>query len=78
MLKFFLKIIPNNYKWNVAAKYIGLGAGKLAMSLLAGSIGKDMATEHVEAIGVAVTLVTNAGLDWVHDWASVKWPGAKL
>lgn len=77
MFGFLWKMVPMNYKWSVATKNIGLGLGKVATSLLAGHFGKVLAPEHINAVGVVVTIVTQAGLEWLHDWAAVKWPNAK-
>lgn len=77
MLGFFWKVLPKDYKFSVATKNIGLGVGKIATSLLVGSFGKKLPPEHIEAVGVAVTVITQIGLEALHDWAKVRWPDAK-
>lgn len=77
MLSFLFKLIPVNYRWSVAVKNLGIGLGKVATSLLAGSFGKDLAPEHIEAVGVAVTVLTQTGLEALHDYLRVKFPQAK-
>jgi hypothetical protein len=75
MLGFLLKLIPADYRVKVAAKYVASWTGKAVVSLIAGSVLKDkLSHEHVEAVGVAVTLMTGAGLTALQDWAKVKWP----
>lgn len=77
MLGFLWGMVPKNYRWSVATKNIGLGVGKLAASLIAGHFGKVLAPEHINAVGVVVTVLTQTGLEFLHDWAAVKFPNAK-
>lgn len=78
MLKFLWRIVPDNYKFSVAFKKIGVIAGKAVTGLLVGSVvGSKLAPQHVEAVGTVVTVLTTACLEAVHDWAKVKWPDNK-
>lgn len=78
MLNFFWKLIPKDYKWSVATKKAGIMAGKAIVGILAGSeIGQRLDPKHVEVVGTVITVFTTAGLEWLHDWAKMKWPDSK-
>lgn len=78
MLNWILGLIPNNYKWSVAAKNVGIIAGKAIAGLLVGStVGAKLSPQHVEAVSTVVTVLTTAGLEAIHDWAKLKYPDSK-
>ena len=78
MLNFFWKLIPAGYKWSVGIKKAGIMAGKAITGLLVGSeLGARLSPQHVEAVGIVVTVLTTAGLEWTHDWLKMKYPDAK-
>jgi hypothetical protein len=78
MFGFVWKILPDKYKFSVAFKKMGQMAGKATVGLIAGSaIGNKLSPEHFEAVSTVVTVLTTAGLEYVHDWAKMKWPDNK-
>lgn len=77
-LETFWKLIPADYKWSVGIKKAGIMAGKAIAGLLVGSqVGAKLSPQHVEAVGTVITVLTTAGLEWLHDWAKMKYPDAK-
>lgn len=79
MLNWLLKLIPAEYKWNVAAKNIAYDGGKgVAMILTYTKIGKligaHLTADQFQNVQAAATAIVGAGLAWLHDWAKLKWP----
>lgn len=75
MLKFLWKVLPDKYKWSVAFRKAGAATAKFITGALVGSIaGEKLSPQHIEAVGTVVATLTVAGLEFVHDWAKMKWP----
>lgn len=78
MFNWLWNMIPDDYKWQVGIKKAGIMAGKAIAGILVGStIGAKLSPQHVEMVGTVVTVLTTAGLEWLHDWAKMKYPDKK-
>lgn len=81
MLAWLLKLIPAEYKWDVAAKEVVHGAVKGTAILLAyGKVGKfvgsHLTPDQVTQVQAGSAVLVGAILAGVHDWAAMKWPNA--
>lgn len=79
MFKFLWTILPSDYRWEVALKYVTLTVAKTFIAWVAGtSIGKHVSPAHWEvASGITTTALAGA-LKFVHDWAKLKYADTKL
>lgn len=70
--------MPQDYKYSIAFKKTSQGIAKFVAGLIVGtSIGKTISPDHVKAVEGVVATMTMAGLEFVHDWARMKWPDKK-
>lgn len=77
MLGFFLKLIPNDYKWSVAIKKVTWTIAKTGVALLAGTkIGKQVPADQWLAVTEVSAAIMAGGLKFIHDWAKVRFPKA--
>jgi len=75
MLNWILKLIPEQYKWNVAVKKATWTVAKTAVALLAGTkLGKEVSPENWLTVTEVSAALMAGGMKVVHDWARLKWP----
>lgn len=78
MLNWLWKLIPEQYKWTVAAKKATWTVAKTGVSLLAGTkLGKEVSPDNWLVVTEVSAALMAGGLKIIHDWARLKWPDAK-
>ena len=82
MFAWVLRFIPQEYSWKVGIKKASYAAGKLIVALLGmgkvkAVVGDNLTPEQMMEIQAAVGAVVAAGLEGLHDWLRVKFPGVK-
>ena len=77
-LGFVWKMLPANYRWQIAIKKASYTVAKLAVAgLVAVGVGGKVDPEHLRAFEEILALMLAGGLELVHDWAKLKFPSAK-
>lgn len=71
-------LIPEDYSVGVAVKKVSYMAGKLAAGYIAGKLAAGHVTpDQANQIQLGITTAVAGGLEAIHDWAKMKWPGVK-
>lgn len=83
MLNWILKFIPDDWKWNVAAKKTAYLLAKMALAgLMYGKVGQHigsrMTPEQQAQFQLAITGAALAGLESLHDFLKLKFPKSNL
>lgn len=81
MFNLIWKLIPSSYKWQVAIKKISYTLAKvIATGIVYVKIkpALDIVGVNQQTLETGLSLLFAAGLEWVHDWAKVKWPDNKF
>ncbi len=79
MLNWFLKFIPEQYKWDVAAKKVAYTTGKVLVALILGSkagpaIQAHTSGDQIIAVQTGVSAACGMVLELVHDYLKMKFP----
>lgn len=79
MFNWLIKLVPEKYKWDVAAKKIAYTLGKLAVAGLAYGkvgqvVGSHLTPDQMTEVQTMVAGVVAAGLTGLHDWLHMKYP----
>jgi len=71
--------MPSNYKWSIGIKKVSWLVGKLLAGFVLGKLvtSGHLTSEQMTQLQVTITAVTASGLEWIHDWAKLKYPDAK-
>lgn len=78
VLNWVINLIPQQYRIGVAIKKVSYTIGKLVAGFMTAKLvttGK-LTAEQCSQIELALTTVAAGGLEWLHDWARMKWPQA--
>lgn len=82
-MNFLLRLIPENYKWQVATKKAAAAVVKLATSaLMYGKVGQylgqHLTPEQLQMVQSAVAGLTMAAMEGLHDWLKMHYPDSPL
>lgn len=78
VLSWIANLIPEQYRAGIAIKKAAYLVGKFAAGYLTAQLvttGK-LTPDQCSQIQIAITTVTAAGLEGLHDWAKLKYPNA--
>lgn len=82
MFGFLWKLLPEDWRWDVAIKKASYTIGKLgAAALMMGKakvlVGSHLTPDQLVQVQGAIGAVSAALLEGIHDWAKLKFPDNK-